>query len=41
MYFGVELGKQLANSILEELNTGNLNTHDSSTNFLLKEYISQ
>lgn len=39
--WGVELGKQLANSILEELNTGNLNTHDSSTNFLLKEYISQ
>ncbi|UOX35621.1 hypothetical protein LXD69_06035 [Flavobacterium sediminilitoris] len=26
---------------MEELNTGNLNTHDSSTNFLLKEYISQ
>ncbi|UOX35060.1 glucose-6-phosphate isomerase [Flavobacterium sediminilitoris] len=37
--WGVELGKQLANSILEELNTGNLNTHDSSTNFLLRKYI--
>jgi glucose-6-phosphate isomerase len=38
--WGVELGKQLANSILTELNDKKINTHDSSTNFLLRKYIS-
>lgn len=37
--WGVELGKQLANSILTELNDKKINTHDSSTNFLLHKYI--
>lgn len=37
--WGVELGKQLANSILEEINTSELKNHDSSTVFLLKNYI--
>lgn len=36
--FGVEYGKQLANSILDEINTGKLKSHDSSTTFLLKQY---
>jgi glucose-6-phosphate isomerase len=30
---GVELGKQLANSILEEINTEEVKSHDSSTEF--------
>ncbi|ELV7525151.1 glucosephosphate isomerase [Flavobacterium psychrophilum] len=33
--WGVELGKQLANSILEEINTKNVKNHDVSTNFLI------
>jgi glucose-6-phosphate isomerase len=33
--WGVELGKQLANSILDEMNSGQLNKHDGSTEFLL------
>lgn len=37
--WGVELGKQLANSILEEINSGNVKEHDSSTNLLLKHFL--
>lgn len=37
--WGVELGKQLASSILEEINTNKIKTHDSSTNFLLEDYL--
>lgn len=37
--WGVELGKQLANSILEEINTSQLKTHDASTIFLLNNYL--
>lgn len=37
--WGVELGKQLATSILEEINTKSLNKHDSSTAFLLHHYL--
>jgi glucose-6-phosphate isomerase len=37
--WGVELGKQLANSILEEINSGLINKHDSSTEFLLKHFL--
>lgn len=37
--WGVELGKQLANSILSEINSGNVNEHDSSTTFLLKHFL--
>jgi glucose-6-phosphate isomerase len=33
--WGVELGKQLANSILGEINTKNVENHDSSTSLLL------
>ena len=33
--WGVELGKQLANSILDEMNSGQLSKHDGSTEFLL------
>jgi glucose-6-phosphate isomerase len=37
--WGVELGKQLATSILHELNdTDEVNTHDSSTNGLINHY---
>ena len=36
---GVELGKQLANTILEEIVTKNVQQHDSSTAFLLKNYL--
>jgi glucose-6-phosphate isomerase len=38
--WGVELGKQLANSILDEINSGKINSHDSSTNKLLDYYLS-
>ncbi len=38
--WGVELGKQLANSILEDINNKNLKNHDSSTTFLLNSYLS-
>lgn len=34
--WGVELGKQLANSILDEMNSGQLSKHDGSTEFLLQ-----
>ena len=37
--WGVELGKQLANSILEELDSGTVKAHDSSTQFLLNYYV--
>jgi len=37
--WGVELGKQLANSILDEINTKEVKKHDSSTNFLLNYYL--
>ena len=37
--WGVELGKQLANSILEEINSKIINKHDSSTAFLLRHYL--
>ncbi len=39
--WGVELGKQLANSILSEINSGEVKQHDSSTSFLLKQYLSK
>ena len=39
--WGVELGKQLANSILEEINSKEVNNHDSSTNFLLNHYLTR
>ncbi|NBL65473.1 glucose-6-phosphate isomerase [Flavobacterium sp. NST-5] len=37
--WGVELGKQLANSILSEINAAEINIHDSSTSNLLKFYL--
>jgi glucose-6-phosphate isomerase len=37
--WGVELGKQLANSILEEINTKQVKDHDSSTKFLLNHFL--
>ena len=37
--WGVELGKQLANSILDEIVTKEVKNHDSSTSFLLKSYL--
>ncbi|WP_291132537.1 glucose-6-phosphate isomerase [Flavobacterium sp. UBA7682] len=37
--WGVELGKQLANSILEEIHSGDVKQHDSSTEFLLKHFL--
>jgi glucose-6-phosphate isomerase len=37
--WGVELGKQLANSILDEIMSKEVKTHDSSTSFLLKAYL--
>jgi glucose-6-phosphate isomerase len=37
--WGVELGKQLANSILDEINSKEVKTHDSSTNFLLEYFL--
>jgi glucose-6-phosphate isomerase len=39
--WGVELGKQLANSILEEINTKTIKTHDSSTSFLLNHFLNK
>lgn len=36
--FGVELGKQLANKILQEFNSETVNNHDSSTQNLLNYY---
>ncbi|WP_109434984.1 glucose-6-phosphate isomerase [Aquimarina sp. AU119] len=37
--WGVELGKQLASTILSEINTKQISEHDSSTNTLLKRYL--
>jgi glucose-6-phosphate isomerase len=37
--WGVELGKQLANSILEEIETESVKNHDSSTSFLLNYFL--
>jgi glucose-6-phosphate isomerase len=37
--WGVELGKQLANSILDEIQAGTVKNHDSSTEFLLKSFL--
>lgn len=39
--WGVELGKQLANSILDEIRSGNVGDHDSSTRFLLDAFLSK
>ena len=36
--WGVELGKQLATSILDEMNGQSFGEHDGSTGFLLKKY---
>jgi glucose-6-phosphate isomerase len=37
--WGVELGKQLANSILREINTQEIKNHDTSTAFLLRHFL--
>ena len=37
--WGVELGKQLANSILDQIESKELKTHDNSTSFLLNYFI--
>lgn len=37
--WGVELGKQLASSILNEISTNEVKTHDSSTSFLLSHFL--
>ncbi len=37
--WGVELGKQLANSILDEINTKSVSNHDASTSFLLRHFL--
>lgn len=37
--WGVELGKQLANSILEEIESKKVNPHDNSTEFLLNYFL--
>lgn len=37
--WGVELGKQLANSILSEIQTKKIKQHDSSTEFLLSHFL--
>ena len=39
-HWGVELGKQLANSILYDINSKKINSHDSSTIKLLEYYLS-
>jgi glucose-6-phosphate isomerase len=36
--WGVELGKQLATSILDEMNGQSFGEHDGSTNFLMRNY---
>ena len=36
--WGVELGKQLATSILDEINKQEVGEHDGSTNFLMRNY---
>lgn len=37
--WGVELGKQLANSILDEISSKKVNNHDNSTIYLLKSFL--
>lgn len=37
--WGVELGKQLANSILAEIESKEVKSHDSSTSFLLRKFL--
>lgn len=37
--WGVELGKELANSILTDIESGEIAPHDPSTTFLLKNYL--
>ena len=37
--WGVELGKQLANKVLVEINENKVATHDDSTSFLLDYYL--
>jgi glucose-6-phosphate isomerase len=39
--WGVELGKQLANSILDEIKTNSVKNHDSSTTFLLQHFLAK
>jgi glucose-6-phosphate isomerase len=39
--WGVELGKQLANSILDEIVSGDVKQHDASTSFLVSEFLKQ
>jgi glucose-6-phosphate isomerase len=39
--WGVELGKQLASSILEEIHSGKVGNHDSSTRFLLSHFLAK
>ena len=38
--WGVELGKQLASKVLQEIENKKISNHDSSTNSLLKSYLS-
>jgi glucose-6-phosphate isomerase len=38
--WGVELGKQLASKVLKEINENKISNHDSSTSYLLKNYLS-
>ena len=38
--WGVELGKQLASKVLGEINGNKISSHDKSTEFLLKNYLS-
>lgn len=37
--FGVELGKELATTLLSEINTDQVGNHDSSTNLLMKKFL--
>jgi glucose-6-phosphate isomerase len=37
--WGVELGKQLASSILTEIDSQQISQHDASTTFLLNKYL--
>lgn len=39
--WGVELGKKLANSILDEIENSSVKTHDSSTTALLQKFLSK
>ena len=36
--FGVELGKKLANTVLEDINNNSKNNHDASTNNIIEHY---